>query len=259
MCPPFDSAQLRDVLSKRHECLRALRTDVRTKPDLVTELDIARSTVDRAIRDLEAVSCIEPVDGGYRATPTGRLALAEFDEYVGTSKSVADASEYLNRLPSDAPVDSAIVRGASITLAESHAPEVALEPCIDLLGRATSLKALVPVALSVFPRRIMPHVDEGDLTVELVAQANVIESLPALGDNVGDRILTHDAVTIYSTDAALPYVLWVMETPDTDVAGITACADGRVHGVLVNETDRALRWARDRHAAYRKRATLVDP
>jgi hypothetical protein len=92
-----------------------------------------------------------------------------------------------------------------------------------------------------------------------VAQANVIESFPAVDGDSGDRILTHDTVTVYSTDATLPYVLWVIETPDVDVAGITACADGRVHGVLVNETERAVRWARDQYADYRERATPVDP
>jgi hypothetical protein len=258
MCPPFDSTQLRDVLSKRDECLRTLRTGVWTKPELVAELDVARSTVDRAIRELEVVSCIEPVDGGYRATPTGRLALGEYDEYVEATSSVANASSYLGRLPSDAPVDSAIVRGASITLAEPHAPEVALEPCIDLLDRATSLQALVPVALSVLPRRLLPHVDGDDLTVELVAQANVIESLPALDGGGGGRFLAHDAVTVHSTDAALPYLLWVIETTGTEVAGITACTDGRVDGILVNEREQAVRWARDEYAAYRERATLHD-
>jgi hypothetical protein len=128
-----------------------------------------------------------------------------------------------------------------------------------LRGRAERLRGLAPVALSVCPRRITERVDTGELTVELVARESVVASLPALGDGAGARLLDDDAVTVYETDTSLLYVLWmwIVETSDGTVAGITACTDGRLRGLLINESDAAVAWATDRYTAYRREAAPV--
>jgi hypothetical protein len=157
------------------------------------------------------------VDGAYRATPTGHVALATYDDYTAATGAIDDARPFLDRLPARAPIDTAILRRAEVTLAEPHAPEVALEPCVELRGRAERLRGLAPVALSVCPRRITERVDTGELTVELVARENVVASLPALGEGPGARLLDDDAVTVYETDTSLAYVPWIIETSDGTV------------------------------------------
>lgn len=251
--------RLRTVLANRHEVLRSLAEEPATKPELVDALDAARSTIDRAIRDLTDVGCVEPVEGRYRATTAGRVALTEHDGYVAGTDAVHRATAFVNALSADSPPDVAMLRGCEITLAEPHAPEVALGPSLEVLDRATAMKGLAPVLLSVFPQVIMERVEDGGLAVEIVAQRNVVDSLSALAGEDAARLRDHDAVTIYSTDDSLPYALWVMETPEGAVAGITAYVDGGVHGVLVNESDAAVERARQEYADYRRSATPVEP
>lgn len=151
-------ARLRTVLANRHDVLCLLVAEPATKPELVDALDAARSTIDRAVRDLTDVDCVEPVDGRYRASTAGRIALSEHDEYRSGSEAVHDATAFVNALPVDSPPGVEMLRGCEITLAEPHAPEIALGHSIEVLDRATSMKGLAPVLLSRFPPIIVERV-----------------------------------------------------------------------------------------------------
>ena len=258
MCTQSSGGRLRAVLSNRHHVLRALCTESATKPELVEKLDASRSTIDRAIRDLEDVECIESSDGRYRPTTTGQLALLEYDDYVSKTDTIDHATAFVNELPAESPIDCAMLRGCEITLSEPHAPELALQSSIDVFDRATTMRGLAPVVLTLYPKLIGDQVAAGDLTVEIVAQQNVVDSLAALDGNNGAQMTETDAVSIYSTTDSLPYALWIMETSEQDVAGITAYADGSVHGVLTNDSDVALRWAQDQYQTYKSRATRME-
>jgi predicted transcriptional regulator len=76
-----------DVLVQRIAFMECLRKTPRQKPALVTELDVARATVDRAIRSLETMNLIEQSADGYHLTTTGQQVttdvadlMAEIDE-----------------------------------------------------------------------------------------------------------------------------------------------------------------------------------
>jgi predicted transcriptional regulator len=251
------SSQLRNVLENRADVLRYLVETPSTKPELVTALSAARSTIDRAVRDLEAVDCLTKRDGQYHATPTGQVALTEYDRYVAATDSMKHTSTFINSLPEDAPLDVALLHDADFFLAESHAPEAALAGSIDVFERATVLRGLAPVVLAFYPRLIADRVASGDLTVEIVAQENVVDSLSDLPTESVDRFVANDAVTIYATEEQLPYALWLMETPEGTDAGITAYEEGGVRGVLMNDSDTAVTWAKAQYDQYRERAQLV--
>ncbi|WP_455550781.1 hypothetical protein [Haloarcula laminariae] len=74
-----DESSLRNVLDKRSDVLRYLSETSARKPELVDELPISRSTVDRSIQDLLEVDCVTEIEGRYTATKTGLLALTEYD------------------------------------------------------------------------------------------------------------------------------------------------------------------------------------
>jgi predicted transcriptional regulator len=248
------STRLRQTLENRHEVLQYLTTTPSTKPELVTALSAARSTIDRAIDDLQDVGCLSKRNGRYHATATGRVALTEYHEYVRSTDALNRSSTFLNTLPEDAPLDVALLRGAEISLADSHAPEAALAASIDVFRHATVLKGLAPVVLTFYPDLIADRVMSGGLSVEIIAQENVIGSFDDLASQSVDRLLDSESVTLYVTDEQLPYALWVMETPDGAWAGITAYDDGGVQGVLMNDSEAAVAWAREQYNEYRNHA-----
>ena len=192
------------------------------------------------------------------ATTTGCLAVEEFEYYQTKTRSIQETREFLNYLPDDTPLDTDLLTSATITLAEDHAPDQALHPSIDLFEDATALKGLAPVVLTFYPDLIEEQLRQNDLTVEIIAETTVLETLPKLASSQVDPLLDHDAVSLFEANSSLPYALWLMETPNGDYAGITAYDSGGVVGVLINDSEQAIRWARAQYDSYRGAAQTVS-
>ena len=252
-----DGETFRTTLENRDRVLRSLRESPATKPALVSELRTSRSTIDRAIRELIEQGCVAEQDGTYAPTKTGRLALAEHERYRERTRSIRRSSELLNYLPEDAEIAPALLDGASITIAEPHAPEAATVRGSRLLERATVLKGLAPVATASHVYTINEQLEREELTVEVVAKTEVVDTLSEFVSAPVDALLERESLSLYRTDAELPYALWLMETPTGEHAGITVYESGSVAGMLVNDADPAVRWARTRYREYRKRAQPV--
>jgi len=251
--------RFRTVLANRNDVLRVLADRHATKPELVDALDTSRATVDRAIRELQSFECITRNETGYVATMTGRLALAAFDQYDTTTRAITDADEFLNALDPDAPLDPAMLTGANVTLPEPHAPEQALKESIELIQSATQIRGIAPVVLSFYPELLAERVQEDDVTVEIIAESDVLATLPTLAGSTVDPFLEHDAVTLYESAGELPYALWLLDTPDGEYVGITAYEEGAVAGVLVNDSAPAVRWAEAQYDAYLHDAREITP
>lgn len=251
--------RFRSILENRHDVLGVLVEEPATKPALVEILDVSRSTVNRAIRDLQSVECITRTDDGYVATMTGRISLAEYDEYCDRTRSIQAAQPFLHVLPVDAPMDTAMLRGASVSMPNDHAPEEALKPTIDLLEQATEMRGLAPVVLSFYPDLLEQQVREQDVTMEIVAEEAVLAMLPNMMSTRVEPFMNHENVTLYESSDSLPYALWFMETPEGTTVGITAYVSGGVAGVLVNDSEAAVRWAAALYEQYREDARPVSP
>ncbi|WP_235271556.1 hypothetical protein [Halorubrum saccharovorum] len=97
-----DGTDLRSVLTKREAILGYLAESPARKPELVDELSISRSTVDRAIGELIDTDCVVADGAAYTVTKTGHLALAERTDYVASTDAIGRASELLKQLPATA-------------------------------------------------------------------------------------------------------------------------------------------------------------
>lgn len=249
--------RFRTILANRSEILRAIATSATTKAELTDALDTSRSTIDRAIRDLQTIECVEREDGDYVLTTAGKLALDEYDRYRDRTDAIHEEFEFLNLLPVDAAPDPALIVGADIRLPESHAPEQALKPTIDLFQRATSMRGLAPVVLSFYPDLLLDQVQQEDASIEVVAAPDVLAVLPDLPSDRIEAFLAHENVSLYRYADDIPYALWLMTTADGEYAGITAYEAGGVAGVLVNDSDAAVQWAEAQFESYRADAEPV--
>ena len=253
-----DAERVRTVLENRSVILRYLAESPATKPEIVEALETSRSTVDRAIRDLSEIDCVSEKSGTYKSTTAGRLVLSEYDRYQSTTQSIHESTTFLNYLPDDANIDPALLDDASITLSEPHAPEQALVPSTELFQEATMMKGLAPVVLNAYPNLVGDQLATRDLSVEIVATDKVISTLPELANSQAEDLLAEESLTLYETEADLPYALWLMRTPTCVHAGITAYDSSGVAGVLINDSDAAVQWTRSQYQQYREKAQLVS-
>lgn len=252
---PASDVGIRRILERRSPVLATLQASSARKPELVDELESSRSTVDRAIGELTEAGLVEQDGSEYTVTTAGRLAYREYREYERATDTISSTTTtFVNHLPRDAPVNTSLLEGASITMGAAHVPDQALEPSNNLFERATRMRGLAPVVLSFYPSLIAEQLAEGDLTVEIVAEPDVLETLPSLPEFGTESLSEVGGLQLYESDEELPYALWVMDTLESSYAGITAY-DGGVVGVLINESQAAVQWADEQYTQYRNRAS----
>lgn len=252
-----DGLSLRGVLDKRSDVLRYVRETSARKPELVDELSISRSTVDRAIRDLIEVGCVTEAEGRYTATKTGRLALTEYEDYVSTTGAIQQSAQLLNHLSESANVEPLLLEEASVTLAKPHAPDHALIPTNQLVENATMMKGLAPVVHRSYLTTLSEQFERESFEAEIVAETDVISAMSEFSKTVVNLFGRHESLSLYRTEEKLPYALWLMETPTGTHAGITVYDSGGVAGTIVSGSADAVAWARETYQGYREQAQRV--
>lgn len=252
-----DGERLREVLARRHRLLARLADSRADKPTLVGDLPVARSTVDRGIRDLEEVGCVERVDGEFRASAAGRAALDAFGRYANAAAGVAEATCLLTHLPSDASLPPRVLADADVRTADDHAPEQVVAPIARAARTADRVRATAPVLYSRYLDALVTIVESG-VEFEAVVARPVVETARDLDPDKVDRLARSDHYDSYTTEADLPYAIMLTESADGTTVALVVYDGGAPRGVLVNDTDPAIEWANEHYRAVRAEAEPGD-
>jgi predicted transcriptional regulator len=249
-----EADQLADVLSKRRECLAALVEGPRDKRDLVATLDIPRSTLDRAIRELEEVGLVVYDEGQYRATTTGRLALEEHDRYRESLASFAAAGTTLASLPEDTLLGSAFLRGARVVESEPYAPDGVVAELLESVRTAEVVRGVAPVAMTGHTDEFRTVATDGGGRLELVFAPAVFDHLASAQTQGLLDAIESPAVDFYRGELPFSFGLWLADDRE---AGVVVYDETGIRGVVANDTEAAIRWARDQYDRVARTATRV--
>ncbi len=233
------------VVARRGRVLRAAGPDGVRKRDLVDDLDVSRSTIDRGIRELEGIGLIERTDGKYRRTLCGRLALAEYDAFESRIDGLIEGSSVLSKLPPDADFDAAVLDGAEIVRAKRHSPHVPVSRLGDVVSRATHVRAMAP---AVMPQQVETYrtgIVERGLTAEVVLSDAVVGRLVAAYPDALEEALETGRLSLRRTEESIPYSLLVADTPDGREIGALVYGDSGVRAFVGNDDPAAVAWAED--------------
>lgn len=248
-----------NVLSHRSPVLEALLDGPKTTRDLVAHLDTPRSTVRRAVRELEDADLAERTANGYRATLTGRLALGAHETYLAAVETYKSARAVLVSLPRDAPIELSIIRGATVHAAESHAPVEPVRHAMKTLDGATVVRGILPVVLPLHLRKIRMQVATGDLGGELVVSPDVADTLASRYPDVFGSLLSCETFTLLEATTELPFELVVAEGDDARRVVVVSYGRHGPAGVILNDRDRAVTWAESTYEHFSRNATPIQP
>lgn len=247
------------TVARRREFLSCLEDGPRTKRDLADRLDRSRSTVDRAVRELEWLNCLWREDDAYRLTTAGRLALSEYRRSVGVLESIGAAGSFLEDVPRDAPLSVALLDGADVTEPPSYAPNEPFRAVGELIDRADRFRAVLAADRSpqvrsrLYDRVVEDGLDgEAILTTELAAF--VRETYP-------DRLrrLAAAGFDCFALES-VPYELRLVETPTTTRVFVFVFDDpAEIRGVIENDTASAVAWGEAVYRQFRAAATPLSP
>ena len=221
--------------------------------DLVDETAHSRSTINRAVNELEESALIERCENGIEATVAGRLARDRLKNYLSDFDDIIAAEAVLNPLAPDAGIETDIVAGGESLLAREPVPYRPVERIHDDLIEATSYRAIVPTlddSRSV--RLLYEHVVTDGNPAELLVTTEVFQ---ALSQEFPRRMaaMAEEGTFSVRVGEIPPFGLALLESTDgladatTTTAHLVVYNDsGGVHGVVVNSTAPAVRWAENR-------------
>ncbi|WP_435178093.1 helix-turn-helix transcriptional regulator [Halorussus sp. AFM4] len=250
-----NDADFRDVIStvvKRRPFLDRLADGPTAKRDLRDELDVSRSTVYKAVRELEEQGLVAETDGGVRLTLVGRLLADEYRTFETHAAGIHDCAGLLSVLPADAPVTVDPVLGAETVLAERHAPTRPVEYIEDLVRSADRVVGASPVVLAQYVDVFHEAIVSGGLTADLVLEAPVVEYMREdHADRLGEALDT-GRLTIHQTDETLPFGFVASE--EEGLVLIVYDESGELRGVLLNDAREAVDWGESTFRAFREGA-----
>ncbi|MCG1002738.1 MULTISPECIES: winged helix-turn-helix domain-containing protein [Halobacterium] len=244
------------LLARRAHLLRSLRDGPRPKQDLVAAQSMSRSTVDRAVRTLEARGFVER-NGGVALTLRGRLALDAYDEFVETLDALEEAGGLLDVLPADATVDSALLHGANVVQSDPVAPQRPYVTYQSIVEDATAVRGFAPAVLDENVSRFHDRIVDGRARVDLtVAPAALDELLSSHADVIEDALDT-GRLTLREATTVLDYALVVVEQPERTVACALFFDDHGIAGMVENDEPHAVEWADEVYESIRADADLL--
>ncbi|WP_135534862.1 helix-turn-helix transcriptional regulator [Halostella pelagica] len=247
------------TLCTRHEFLVSLRAGPREKRALVETLDVSRSTVDRAIRELQSEGLVEREPRGFRLSAAGNLAVSLTEAILSVTADLRAAAEVLKPVPASAPIDGRVVRDAAVAEATQATRYRPLSAVDELLAEATQIYGFAPlVTRRGSMDRLAEAVTDRGADAEIVfGDSLAVQLLPSVGEEV--RTMVRNGFTPLST-GDLPFGMVLGETPEGwRVRVITYGDDGTLCGVLSNDTPEAATWAWDVYQTYRRDAVDLSP
>lgn len=254
----IDPDETIEVVNRRVELLRSLASKPEHKPKIQDELQLSRSTVYKAVRELDELGLVERADDGYELTFAGRLLLEKYEEFHADVECICDYSRLLSLLPNDSDLTTDVLEGAEMVFAEPHAPNQAIYAFDEMIRTATVLKGTSSVILPHSVDIVHEGVVAGELQVELILERPVIERLAAdFSTQLHDAVATGN-VTIWESKEPLAYGLALAEAPTEQVGIVVYGPNGEFRGMLVNDSDAALDWAQSAWERHRRTASRLD-
>lgn len=247
-----ESADLLQVLARRGKLLDCLWNGIKEKRQLEERLEQSRSTLNRALNDLEENHLVVERTDGYEVTPAGEVAR---QLYTWAYEPFAEALPVLAHLSLEDPLDPKFVYGGRVTRAEHPNPGEPIDQLRDLVGDCRQIKGMSPIGL-------IRHLDF--FQVQNVDDSSVAEfvfdekCLGYLWDTHSEKMqtaVTAEHCMLWMSDETPPFSLLII---DDAIAWLGIHdAEGVVKGAIVNDSNVAVDWARNIYRRYRSQSERV--
>ena len=235
-------SDLVEVVERRLDFLELLAEEPLRKHELVDALGHSRSTVNRAVDELEAAELVAGETDGYHTTLTGRLLARSYRRFLTVASDVGAASEVLRPLGSTVDLSPAALRDAETYRAAAPDPYRPLERIDTALVDAETVVAALPAL--PYPRLLdrCRRVASAGGDVELALTERTYRHGRDRYDDTLAGLAKRGGVEIRAIDDV---EIGVLVTDDTVVL-LAFDGDGGLYGISESNQSTAVEWGRDR-------------
>ncbi|WP_416839976.1 tetratricopeptide repeat protein [Haloferax sp. DFSO52] len=238
--------ELIKLVFDRVDFLRVLDERRLDKRELTETLDCSRSTVDRAVKDLDTAGLVAETEQGYTTSLKGEYLLSLFQSYQSDLSDVLQLDPVLVEEASDYPLPVEALVGADVEITAGSSPDRPIEVLGDQLAstsHGTFVFARRPI--HAFIERLTDWVADGH-SCRIVAPESVITTLwrefPALLETVQNT--ANSAIRTGSTPP-FSFSLTVVDGT-TQLNLVDYDENERPRCVVQNTADAATAWGRQR-------------
>ena len=227
------------------------------KPGLIDATGTSRSTITRALRDLQTVGLVEQANGEYVSKPYGEFLYSQFVRFADVVELGDEIQTLLPHLPlEDLTFDLAHLADAEITFASRVEPAAPLERVGELKQGATRSRTLAsgknPVGLEAHYDAVL---NQGQ-RFEAVCPPALFDATAADSDQRAMMLdlLEYDAAQFYIAEDTIPVPLGIVD--DTVFFGVENEQGSPL--ALIETTDpNVRRWAEIEFTTVRDQATQL--
>jgi predicted transcriptional regulator len=243
------------LVGRRSELLATLVEEPREKRGLEESVSASRSTVDRALKELEEAGLVRWRDGRYHATLGGRLQLQLYREFVERSAAVVDARAFLEALPADAAIGPGLVEGCTVIESEDLGRYELAPTMADMLTGADRMHVALSENMSPESiRKLVRTVNDEGVTAETFLAPGLADVLERQFPDLLGGLAAGDCSV---HEAPVEHFGLLLEPEGGQVAVGADAPDGERLGLLVNDTGAAVDWAQEYVDDLRERGTEV--
>ncbi len=247
------------VLTKRWDVMQLLLDGSASKAELELVLGVSRSTIHRAISELEEMKLIRrTIQNRYRLSSFGRLLIDLWEQVERRYESISTASTAGIVLPEGTLGESVIFDDALVFHPEPHAPDLPLRRLTDRVRVADRVRAIVPAIFDQFVAVCSNQLRHGELAVDFIATTTASEWLRTeYGTKLSEDTRDVD-FRLYETTEEIPFGLVLFDSGSSREAGLVLGSIDGVCGFVCTDSRSALDWATNLYEEYREDATEIS-
>lgn len=243
------------VLSKRRGFLELLSEEPMSKGELTAELEVSRSTVNRATRELKACGLVKQGDSGLHFTTYGKAAYDQFVRFRECIRSTHAVSREINTVSCGRELDLRLLADVEFVHATPHKPNKPVSFLRSALEETTMIKGILPGVTWPLIQSIVECCTNDGTKFELVVPEEAVLRMQHQYTNQLETLLETDTVTLIETNHKPSFGLLVSNTDEMGptVHVLIYDEDGHVKSVSESTTDMAVSAAQDLYRSYRCR------
>lgn len=247
-----------ETLQSRIDVLGAVASTPLQKPELQDRLDVSRSTVNRAVRELESTGFVTRTDEGYVPTLYGDILLERYESFIDDAAEMVRAGPLLETLPPGVPMSPAMLTDASIHRSSAPAPHRPIGRFERLLEDADRMRGISrTITQSSTPDLVAERVRDG-MPGELVLGSELAEYMLEHRRETERELIETGRYRLYEVDR-VPYGLALLDVDEETVVVLFVYSDSNdLLGTISNDTPEAAAWARRQYCRYRSSATDIS-
>lgn len=220
------------------------------KARIVDGVEGSRSTVDRAVRDLESRDLVRRADGGWEATLAGRLLLEEYRSFRRRATGIDAAADVLAPLPADAPIDPAVLADAEVVRSGPSTPSRPIESHLAYVRAADRVRIVTTALSDRYVETYRTCIVERGLTVEAACLPGIVERLVGEYSEATGEMLDTGRFHLRELPEGPPFSHVVIEGPETTRINLMLYSPDGACSYVGTDDPAAVEWGESQFAHY---------